>query len=175
MYGTTAMRYLGAVFVIAALSAMGIAKAAELKTNLQVLQNALLMLELIKSEICTMRVPMIKAVEKAASSCKGSVKSFAECLSDSMDRLGDIDFGTLWRGAAEKTLTSIPQECFDAIVNLGNTLGRYDCQMQAQAIDSCAEILTAVSAKRRDELKNSQKMYVGLYSGAGVIIAVILI
>ena len=169
------MRYIGAVFVIASLLFTGISKASECKKCCKTLRNSILMLNLLKNEICTARTPVNRIMSKAAAGFQGEVSQFAEMVCKEIENLGEKDFSEIWSNSANKSLLSIPNECLCEIFGLGTSIGRYNAELQALDIDRCSNTLNAYLANYQPELKNKQKMYIGLYGGIGMIVAVVLI
>lgn len=169
------MRYIGAIFVISSLLFAGISKASECKKCCKTLQNLILMLNLLKNEICTARTPVNRIMSKAAAGFQGEVSQFAEMVCKEIENLGEKDFSEIWSNSANKSLLSIPNECLCEIFGLGTSIGRYNAELQALDIDRCSNTLNAYLANYQPELKNKQKMYIGLYGGIGMIVAVVLI
>ncbi len=169
------MKCLGAVMLTAALTAIGISKAAECRKRLSVLQSVLLMLDIIKSELCTNRATIIRIIECIKQSARGDVKRFADKLKGSMDRLGEVEFSTLWHEAVTETLAVLPEECLSELISLGASLGRYNADMQGEAIDRCKLTFNRSLEELRPQSAKMQKMYIGLYGGVGLIAAVMLI
>lgn len=169
------MRYIGAVFVIVSLFAAGVCKARECRMCCDTLQSAIAMLDLISSEICTMRSPINRLTKRMEACLEGEIKCFASKLSSELDRLGEERFCAIWRSALISCVSSLPEDCLEAVVSLGNSIGRYDSEMQKQSLDGCRAVLCAHLELIRPELKSRQKMYIGLFGGIGMIVAIVLI
>lgn len=169
------MRYIGAVLVIASLMFAGINKALGCKKCCKSLQNSVLMLNLIKNEICTARTPINRIMSKVSTSFDGEVRQFAETVCNEFNNLGEKDFPEIWSKSANEALLSIPTECLCEISQLGTSIGRYNSELQALDIDRCSNALNVYLANYQPDVKNKQKMYIGLYGGIGMIVAVVLI
>lgn len=169
------MRVFGAAILILALTSIGISKAIEFRRCLTVMQDLILMLDSAKSELCTSRTPMNRIIERIEKNSRGEVKRFAGRLLLSMDRLGEAEFSSLWNETVTEAFASLPSDCISELTNLGTSLGRYNVDMQIEAIDRCTQVLTKNIDELRPQNGKMQKMYIGLYGGAGLIVAIMLI
>lgn len=169
------MRVFGAAILILALTSIGISKALEFRKRLTVMQDLILMLDSAKSELCTSRMPMNRIIKRIEQNSRGDVKRFAEKLLLSMDRLGEAEFSSLWNETVTEVFASLPSDCISELTNLGTSLGRYNVDMQIEAIDRCKQVLVKNIDELRPQNGKMQKMYIGLYGGAGLIVAIMLI
>lgn len=169
------MRLLGAFMIVTAMSMIGILKYAEYKKCCNVLRDISSMLELMKSEICTYHAPINRVLDRIYSGFDGEIKDFAKELTASLDLLGDRGFSRLWVDAALKTLNFIPNDCMKELKLLGTSIGRYNTEIQSEALDRCEAYFIKKYNEWQLQLKAKEKMYIGLYSGAGLIAAIAMI
>ncbi|MDO4815391.1 MAG: stage III sporulation protein AB [Bacillota bacterium] len=169
------MRVFGAVVLVLALTSIGICKAIEFRKCLTVMHDLILMLDSVKSELCTSRTPMNRIIQRIEQNSRGEVNRFAGSLLASMDRLGEAEFSSLWRDTATDVFGVLPQDCITELSELGTCLGRYDMDMQLEAIDRCKHKISNNIDDLRPKNGKIQKMYIGLYGGTGLIIAIMLI
>ena len=169
------MRLLGAIMIVSAMSMIGILKYAEYKKCCNVLREITAMLELMKSEICTYHAPINLVFDRVYSGFDGEISDFAKELMASLDSLGDREFSELWADAALKTLDCIPPDCMKELKLLGTSIGRYNAEIQCEALDRCAAFFVKKHNEWQLQLKAKEKTYIGLYSGAGLIAAIAMI
>lgn len=169
------MRIIGAVVLTVALTAMGTCRAIEYRKRINVMQELVLMLELMKSELGTSSASMNRIIKRIQKCCSGDIKKFADALLRSMDRLGETEFSVLWQEAEKETLSVLNPDCFSEISSLGESLGKYNADMQIDAIERCRRAVVGSINEIKPQSGKIQKMYIGLYGGAGLIVSVMLI
>lgn len=164
-----------AVAISAAAFALGIIRAREEKRVLRSLFELCAMLEQMKNEIYTHRVPIKSIISSMRLNSFKAISDFIIELDITLDELGTRPFSDIWAQCAESKLSFLPFDAENAVSSLGSTIGRSDASMQAEAIDRCISILSSEYEARKSSIDNSRKMYVGLYGGAGLILSIILL
>lgn len=169
------MRVFGAIILAFAGSYIGITKAREIKKRAATLRAVCAMLEMMRGEICSRRTPMDELFALLSSNASTQVSSFCREMLKKLNRLSDSSFATLWANTVKDELNILPEHCIGALCELGGSLGRYDAELQASAIDRALCDLNATLAEAQAKLKEEGKMYIALGSGLGIILAVVLI
>ena len=164
------MNILGAALIFISCTAMGVIKARSITAANRSLADAIELLSILRREIGSRLAPLSDIFSLAADRY-----AFADDMLDAMRSLGDEPFSALWRKCAEKNFSAMPYEAFNAFINLGECVGRYDAEAQCAAIERCSDYLAA----RRDELRRgmdaNKRMYLGLGAACGLVIGIVLI
>ncbi len=169
------MSYIGAILLTASAALIGIFKAAELKKSVEILSELTSLLELLRNEICTRRTPMKQVLSVKALPEYKYIQPFVLSLDERLKLLGNKSFAHIWAECITESITNLSEESRNSLVNLGSSLGRYDAQLQAASIDRCIGDLEREYKSIYENLKCNQKMYIGLGTGMGLIVSIILI
>lgn len=169
------MKIIGLVLLTAAAAAVGIFKASELKKTVDMLSELIAFLELMRNEICTRRTPMKQLLSANTLPEYKCIQPFTSALVEQLKLLGNMSFFQIWTECVNKNILLISEESKNCLISLGSSLGRYDAQLQAAAIDRCISELGREYKGLCANLKSNQKMYIGLGTGMGLIVSIILI
>lgn len=169
------MKIIGLVLLTAAAAAIGVFKASELKKSVALLSELIAFLELMRNEICSRRTPMKQLLSANTLPEYKYIQSFTSALDEQLKLLGNISFFQIWTECVNEYILLISQESRRNLINLGSSLGRYDAQLQATAIDRCISELEREYKSLCANMRSNQKMYIGLGTGMGLIVSIILI
>lgn len=169
------MTYLGAIIVIISAFFIGISKAREEKTKVCMLRELCISLDILKNEICTNKTPLGKALSLNSVKSFKCINGFFNEIENELSDLGDKRFSDIWGECINRTLKLLPEKSKEELSALGSTLGRYDCDLQRCSIERCICILQSECTELEKGLRDNEKMYIGLYGGAGFILALVLI
>lgn len=169
------MKIIGLVLLTAAAAAIGAFKASELKKSVASLSELIAFLEFMRNEICTRRTPMKQLLSANTLPEYQCIQPFTSALDEQLKMLCNMSFSQIWTKCVNEYILLISEESRICLVNLGSSLGRYDAQLQAAAIDRCISELEREYKGLCADLKSNQKMYIGLGTGMGLIVSIILI
>ena len=169
------MNWLGAVIIVAACSVIGIKKACSLGNTEKCYAALISMLEIAKGEICTRRAPMDEVFTVLEEGAAKQVKPFVSAAAAQLAALGEHSFAEIWCGCADKYLQQLSPASLAAVKSLGGSLGRYDAEMQCAAIERCMAVLSQEQQIFSSNLSENKRMYIGIGSGTGLIIAIMLL
>lgn len=167
------MNVFGAALTFFSCTALGIIKARSLTELDKCYSELLYAFEIIKGEIVSRRSTLDKAVQTAAHSSQGSAEGFLKAVP--FNKLGEKSLAELWRAAAEQRLGGISPRALSAVIALGGSLGKYDADSQACAIDRCCGEITAEQKQLRAFLGANRRMYTGIGAAAGLITVIVLL
>ena len=167
------MRIIGAIILTAAAASLGIVKARELKCCSDTLCELNVMLEIMKNEIYTRRSPLKKAILCVPAG--KHTRSFRDRLYEELDSLNERTFSLIWTECVNIYLPQLCDEQKSALNELGCTLGRYDAELQAQALDRCMTSLSNDYSQIYAQLSSKRKMYIGAGTCMGLILSIILL
>ena len=169
------MNWLGAVIIVAACTVIGIKKAYSLGNTEKCYAALISMLEIAKGEICTRRAPMDEVFTVLEEGAAKQVKPFVSAAAAQLAALGEHSFAGIWCGCADKYLQQLSPASLAAVKSLGGSLGRYDAEMQCAAIERCMAVLSQEQQIFSSNLSENKRMYIGIGSGTGLIIAIMLL
>lgn len=169
------MKVTGFILITAAAAVIGIFKASELKKSVELLSEIISFLELVRNEIYTRRTPMTQLLSVKSMPEYKHIDQFVAALEAHMKALGAKCFAQIWAECINGYIKNISDESIHSLKNLGSSLGRYDAQLQASAIDRCINMLEYEYKDLYSNLRSNQKMYIGLGTGMGLIVSIILI
>lgn len=167
------MRIIGAIILTAAAASLGIVKARELKCCSDTLCELNVMLEIMKNEIYTRRSPLKKAILCVPAG--RYTRKFIDKLYEELKSLNERTFSQIWSECVNNCLMHLSDEQKSALKELGSTLGRYDAELQAQALDRCMASLSNDYSRLYVELSSKRKMYIGAGTCMGLILSIILL
>lgn len=169
------MNWLGAVIIVAACSVIGTKKACSLGNTEKCYAALISMLEIAKGEICTRRAPMDEVFTVLEEGAAKQVRPFVSAAAAQLAALGEHSFAEIWCGCADKYLQQLSPASLAAVKSLGGSLGRYDAEMQCAAIERCMAVLSQEQQIFSSNLSANKRMYIGIGSGTGLIIAIMLL
>lgn len=168
------MHWLGAVIIVAACSLIGINKARALGNTERCYSALISMLEIAKGEICTRKAPMDEVLRVLEHGTAKPVLPFISGVAERLNALGERSFSEIWSDCTDTYLPQLSQASTAALKSLGSSLGRYDADMQCAAIARCMAILSQEQQEFKTGLSAGKRMYIGISSGTGLIIAIML-
>lgn len=169
------MNWLGAAVIVAACSVIGIKKACALGNTEKCYAALICVLEIAKGEICTRRAPMDEVFAVAQEGAAKPVRPFVSAAASELAALGERSFFEIWCGCADKYLQQLSPAALACVKNLGSSLGRYDAGIQCAAIERCMAVLSQEQKLLSSGLGACKRMYIGIGSGTGLIIAILLL
>lgn len=169
------MTYLGALILVISALYIGISKAREERLKAKTLSELCSALEILKNEICATKTPIGKVISMESLKSLETLIPFFDELEKGFSDLGNRRFSHIWCDSVSTTLNILPIKSRTELAALGNSLGRYDSDLQKSAIERCARTLQDECTAIEKGLSNNEKMYIGLSGGAGLILALMLV
>lgn len=169
------MNYIGAVFLVISGFAAGIIKAHSLTELEKTYSSLISLLCFIKNEISSLSAPLDSILHSLESSCAASVRPFVEALSRAFDDLGERSFSEIWTNCVSCKLGIISERGRRALTDLGGSLGKYDAALQCAEIERCICEICAERDALRLGLTANKRMYIGIGTASGLIIAIMLV
>lgn len=169
------MTYLGALVLVISVLFVGISKAKEEKRKVKTLRELCSALDIFKNEICTNKTAIGKVISMESVRNFPNISLFFSELESQLEDLGDRRFADIWRESVFKTLNLLSEKSRNELLALGSNLGKYDSDLQRDSIEKCIYVLQSECEELERGLVNNEKMYIGLYGGMGLILALVLI
>lgn len=169
------LNWLGILLLITGGTMTGSAAAARLKNRVQVLSAMLAALEVMKGEICTLLTPLPEAVTRLAGMEQMEVHPLFRRLEELLPGLGEQSFSALWDRAVVESGLPFSAEEQTCLLQLGESLGRFDAQAQAVAISRCMDMLEQHLSDARMKAAGDGRLYQGLGLSGGLMLAILLL
>lgn len=167
-------RWIGAILIVAACSGCGFSIAAGKRKEERLLLQLLQILQLMESELRYRLTPLPDLCRMAAGEAKGTLRVVFLNLYRELSWQKLPDAGSCMSAAIQRT-GDISGRVRRLLVQLGQTLGRFDLEGQLQGIQAvgkrCEESLESIRKNRDERLRSYQTL--GICGGAAL--AIILI
>lgn len=165
------MSWLGAFLVTAAGFFMGFSGCRELGNTVRRRGQLCWLLERLAGELesfCSPLPELFGALEgNFEDDCAGLCRRVREMLSCPEGE----SFGEIWAGA----LACLPRRERQILLPLGSVLGRYGAAEQLPAIFRCRREMERALQEARDRRRELGRVYIGLGTAGGLMLAVLLI
>ena len=161
---------LGAALLFLGSTAAGFALRRELQQRAQLLAAVIDSLQLLRSDIVG---PLPEALRHTAETAPDALRAQYTALADGITD-SDRPFYEQWTAAIRALDVLTPDVCA-ALLTLGAQLGKYDAQLQGQALDICIASLQSISAALQDDARRRGKLVCGLGATLGLLAAVALL
>lgn len=164
---------LGAALLFLGSTAAGFALRRELQQRAQLLAAVIDSLQLLRSDIVGRLLPLPEALRHTAETMPEPLHAQYTALADGITG-SDRPFCTQWTSAI-RALDMLTPDARAALLTLGAQLGKYDAQLQRQALDTCIASLRSISAALQDDARRRGKLVCGLGATLGLLAAVALL
>lgn len=163
---------LGAALLFLGSTAAGFALRRELQQRAQLLAAVIDSLQLLRSDIVGRLLPLPEALRHTAETAPEPLHAQYTALADGITD-SERPFCEQW--AAIRALDMLTPAARAALLTLGAQLGKYDAQLQRQALDACIASLQSISAALQDDVRRRGKLLCGLGATLGLLAAVALL
>ncbi len=167
-------RWIGAILIVAGCSGGGFSIAAGKRQEEKLLHQLLLVLQFMEAELQYRLTPLPDLCRLAAGEIGGTLRAVFMNLYRELNWQKLPDAASCMASAIQRT-GKIPGRVRRLLVQLGQTLGRFDLEGQLQGIRSvrkrCEESLESIRKNRDERLRSYQTLGIC----AGVALAIILI
>ena len=127
----------------------------------------------LRSDIVGRLLPLPEALRHTAETAPEPLHAQYTALADGITD-SDRPFCEQW-AAAIRALDMLTPAARTALLTLGAQLGKYDAQLQRQALDTCIASLQSISAALQDDVRRRGKLVCGLGATLGLLAAVALL
>lgn len=168
------MKTLGCALLLCASAWFGLGAVWGLKARTDQLRAFLGALEEMERELSCRLTPMPELLERLAGT-DGPVGEFFALCAGELDYLGERSFAQLWDKALGAADLSLDGEDLRPLLELGNSLGRYDCASQCAAVGQARtrlEVRLEAAEERRERMG---RVYGALSLAAGMFLIILLV
>ena len=168
------MKMLGCVLLLCASAWFGLGAVWGLKARTDQLRGFLGALEEMERELSCRLTPMPELLERR-SGLSGPVGEFFALCAGELDRLGEQNFASLWAGALEAADLSLDEKDLRPLLELGSSLGRYDCASQCAAVGQAHARLELRLNEAEERRERMGRVYGALSLAAGMFLIILLL
>lgn len=165
------LNYFGAFLVFIACSAVGFIMAGNYRREEKLLSELIRILDNMECEMEYRLTPLPQMCRNAAQIASGSVGKVFLALAEELDGQISPDAACCMQ-IALSSVSDIPELLYNALTELGNSLGRYDLDGQIKEIAAvkrrCTADLEEMCRNRDKRVRSYQTL--GLCAGAGLAI-----
>ena len=169
------LKLLGALCVMAAALWCGTRAVGELRRRAKALEELHAGLAWLEEELTFRLTPLPELLKQLGQSRQGEAGRFF----GEVDRLLRLDpeggLHQSWRRAMVRHLALLKEEERQVLLEVGQTLGRYDAETQRQALTRCARRLAVFRDEAQGEVRRLGKVYAALSAAGGAMVVLVLI
>ena len=169
------MKLLGAIMIIGAFMLCSLSSFKSGVCRIHSLEAACTVLEHMKGELCTSLLPLPQLFKRLSERLNGEAKEFSDELSRSLVNLGEENFSALWEKSAKKELPYLNEEEMKSFSSLGLILGRFQLEIQLEAIEKTEKLLGEHLNSAKESLPAEGKLRFGVSTGAAFLIVLWLL
>ena len=168
------LKWFGMLLLVVSGMMTGTAAAARLKRRVESLSSMLAALELMRGEIGTLLIPLPETIARLANMEKLTVQPLFQAMEELLPQLGECTFSALWEQAIAESSLGFSAEEKQSLLQLGESLGRFDGETQSIAISRCMDELEHSLSNAKMKATGDGRLYKGLGLAGGLMLAVIL-
>lgn len=171
------IKIIGCVLILSSCSGMGWYFSSELRTRIKDLKELKKLIYLLKGDIRYANTPLPEAVQALSIRHGGKYKSFLTYISNKLLELSGVTFYEIWKEAVNKKLdkTSLNKKDIQGLIQLGETLGYLDKDMQMNTLELYISGLEEEIEELSKNVKEKSYLYNSLGVMGGIFITIIMI
>lgn len=169
------IRMIGALFLTLSGACYALERNRGQSQRLKLLRNLSDALYYIEWELKTNLTPLDELIQTLSGErSAGNAKVFFKNLGERLNRQGMVTFPQCWCAEVRVLKDSLTGEEQDALLTLGDVLGRYGVEEMCCAMDRCIQVLERGYESTRCQAKERSRLSWGLGLAAGGTLAIVL-
>lgn len=169
------LKLLGTLCVITGAIWCGSGAVGELRRRALALEELHAALIWLEEELTFRLTPLPQLLEQLGKSRQGEVGRFFQEAAELLVKAPEGGLRQSWRQAMVRRLSLLRPEERQVLLELGQTLGRYDAQTQRQALAQGARRLAVFRDEAREEVRRLGKVYAALSLAGGAAVILVLV
>lgn len=169
------MRALGALMVMTGMVGLAWRQAGRLGERVELLRSLQGALSYLEEELTFRCTPLPKLLAHLAQSRTGPVGGFFRAVLASMEHENAPSLRQSWSQLVGEKLPLLKEEERQTLEELGEVLGQYDAQTQAQALRMAGQRLAGAYLEAQAERQRLGKVYLALGVAGGMVTVLVLI
>lgn len=167
-------RLLGAALAALGAAWLGLSAAARLRRRVGDLRAMADGLELLRRELCGLESPLPEVMEGLSRRARGPAGRLFGGCAQACGALASRPFGESWR-ALVLALEDFPPEGREALLPLGEILGRYEAGCQGEALERAQAALERALERAEEERGRLGRVYQALGLSGGAFLVILLL
>lgn len=164
------MKLCGALLLTASGLAAGLYAARQGYIRLSLCRSLCQMLRLISFQLERFLTPLPELFSALAGQVPGGAGTLCAAVAAKLENPGE-SFSDIWSRALE----ALPGEEREILLPLGQVLGRYAAAEQIAAVTAALRDMTALADTLGGQLREKSRVYIGLATAGGAMLAVLLL
>lgn len=169
------LRMLGGLLIMAGALWCGVSAVECLRRRARTLVELRASLVWLAEELTFRLTPLPKLLEHLSRDRQGSVGLFYQETLAGLGRDPEGGLRESWRRAMVLQLDFLKEDERQVLVEVGQTLGRYDAQAQAQVLNQAAGRLETIHAQAVEDARRLGRVYTSLSLAAGAALVLVLL
>lgn len=169
------LKLLGALCVMTGALGCGSGAVGGLRRRAQALEELHASLVWLEEELTFRMAPLPQLLERLGGDRPGEVGCFFQETAKGLEEDPEGGLYQSWRQAMVRRLPMLRPEERQVLLEVGQTLGRYDAQTQRQALGRGARRLAALREEARGEARRLGKVHAALSLAGGAAAILVLI
>ena len=169
------IKLLGAALIVLSAGSVGIRMAQSVRAEDRELRQLKRVLELMLCEIQGSLTPAQELCERAQAICKGQLRQLLADYAAGLSAHRAAEAGQIMEAALVRQTRALPVSCICHLRELGEILGRYDCNEQTRAMQALIARVDDSIARLREGKADRCRSYEVLGVCAGCALAILLL
>lgn len=169
------LKLLGGLFVLAGAAWCGLGAVGRLRQRTQVLEGLRGALSYLEEELTFRLTPLPKLLEYLGRERAGAVGLFFQDALDGLRQDPENGLRTSWRRAMVRRLDMLQAEERELLLEVGETLGRFDVKAQRQVLLQAAARLEALRTQAQEEAGRLGRVYAAVSLAGGAALVLVLL
>lgn len=169
------LKTLGGLLIMAGALWCGVSAVERLRRRARVLEELRASLVWLAEELTFRLTPLPRLLERLSLEQPGPTGLFYQEALAGLDQDPEGGLRQSWRRAMVLQLDFLKEEERQVLVEVGQTLGRYDAQAQAQVLSQAAGRLETIRAQAGEEARRLGRVYTALSLAAGAALVLLLL
>ena len=169
------LKLLGAALVMAGAGWCGFCAVGQLRRRVRVLEGLRASLVWLEEELTFRLSPLPSLLERLGREQPGAVGLFFKDVLTGLRQDPEDGLRRSWRQAMVRRLELLKEEERQVLMEVGQTLGRYDVKAQGQALARAARRLDAIRAQAGEDVRRLSRVYATLSLAAGAAVVLVLL
>lgn len=169
------LKLIGGVLILVGTAWWGLDAVGQLRQRAQVLEGLRGALSYLEEELTFRLTPLPRLLEYLAQERNGAVGAFFQDVLQSLEKDPAGGLRPSWRQAMVRQLDMLQEEERQLLVEVGETLGRYDAKAQRQVLLQAIAHLETLRDQAKEETLRLGRVYtaVGFAGGAALILVLL--
>lgn len=169
------IKLIGSILLMGGASLIGFSAAAHLQARVRCLSAFAGAVAQMKRELSFRLSPTPRLFGELARSAQPPARGFFALCAAGLEQLGDRTLPEIWRESLDKSGLPLEEDELQSLLELGETVGRYDGQGQLEALTLTGDRLERYLQRAAEEQARLSKVYRALGVSAGAFLLLVFL